>query len=102
MIISIEGCIGSGKTTTAQLLADTLQWSLLTEQSERHPFLEDFYKNPMASALQTELGFVLLHYHQLQTVTTRSNIVTDFSIVKDLVFGRMNLEAADLQLFEHV
>lgn len=102
MFVSIEGCIGSGKTTTARLVAERLSYLVLPEETAHHPFLADFYSNPSLYALETELGFVLLHYHRLRMVEKQTALVTDFSPGKDLVFAKMNLEGADLALFEYV
>lgn len=100
MIISIEGSIGSGKSTTARMVAERLSYPAVLEKTDIHPFLADFYADPHRSALQTELAFVLLHYHQLRPLTEERNLVTDFSPGKDLVFARMNLSGEDLEIFE--
>jgi deoxyadenosine/deoxycytidine kinase len=102
VFISIEGCIGSGKTTTAKIVAERLSFLALPEETAHHPFLADFYSNPSLYALETELGFVLLHYHRLRMVHGQSMLVTDFSPGKDLMFAKMNLDGADFALFDHV
>ena len=100
MIVSVEGLIGSGKSTTARMLADRLSYPAVLEKTDVHPFLADFYADPARSALQTELAFVLLHYHQLRPLARETNLVADFSPGKDLVFARMNLSGEDLSIFE--
>jgi deoxyguanosine kinase len=102
MIIAIEGGIGVGKTTAATMLAEKLGGNLLLERTDAHPFLSAFYENPARFALETELGFVLLHYHQLHPIDSDELVITDFSPVKDLAFARMNLSGSALELFEHV
>ncbi len=102
MIVAIEGCIGSGKSTTARMLADHLSCGVLLEQTADHPFLAEFYSEPSQNALETELGFVLLHYHRLKSAQAEQRLVTDFSPGKDLVFGKMNLQGTDFELFNHV
>lgn len=102
MFLAIEGCIAAGKTTTALAVSEALAFPALMEETEAHPFLADFYRAPEQFALETELGFVLLHYHQMHQPLPSEDFVTDFSPVKDLVFARMNLAKDDLALFEHV
>ena len=101
-MIAIEGCIGSGKSTTARLVAEAIGWKTVLERTDVHPFLSDFYTNPSKYAIETELNFVLLHYNQLHPLGQGQYIVTDFSPAKDLIFARMNLQEPDLSLFEHV
>jgi deoxyadenosine/deoxycytidine kinase len=102
MIIAIEGGIGAGKTTTAQIVAQRLGSDVVLERTQAHPFLAAFYEHPTRFALETELGFVLLHYHQLHTISESALVVTDFSPVKDIAFARMNLHGEELALFDHV
>ncbi len=101
-MIAIEGCIGSGKSTTARLVAEAMGWNLLLEKTDTHPFLMDFYTDPKKYGIETELSFVLLHYNQLHPLDNAQSIVADFSPAKDLIFARMNLHELDLLLFEHV
>ncbi len=102
MIIAIEGSIGSGKTTTATLLANRLGVPAILENTAAHPFLEDFYADPTKHAIQTELAFLLIHYHQLNNLPTAVHVVTDFAPAKDLAFAMMNLTEGELRLFESV
>ena len=101
-MIAIEGCIASGKSTTARLVAQAMGWNTLLEKTEVHPFLSDFYTDPSKYAIETELNFVLLHYNQLHPLDHNQSFVSDFSPAKDLIFARMNLREPDLSLFEHV
>ncbi len=105
MYIVVEGCIGSGKTTVAKLLAAERNSSLILEHYEDNPFLKQFYLNPSKYALETELAFVLIHFHQvfhgLQQVET-GEYVSDFHISKDLLFAKMNLNKEDLALFRNL
>jgi len=99
--IAIDGCIGAGKTSLATSLARGLNLEVEYERAREHPLLEDFYDAPLETALQTELGFVLIHYHQISRVVAKrqKTMVTDFTLAKDLLFGRMNLEGDDRKLF---
>jgi len=96
--IAIEGCIASGKSSTAELLADSLGFTLVKEQTLKHPFIAQFYADQERFALETELAFALIHYHQLNQLH-EADMVADFSPAKDLVFAQMNLVGKDLDIF---
>jgi deoxyadenosine/deoxycytidine kinase len=56
-VVWVEGIIGSGKTTLAELLAQKLGLRLIQEPVETNPYLERFYKDPKrwAFSMQVEL-----------------------------------------------
>ncbi len=102
MYITVEGCIASGKTTVAKLLAAKRNSNLILEQFKDNPFLDKFYSNPSKYALETELAFVLIHYHQVfreLKQVKNGEYISDFHISKDLLFAKMNLNKEDLALF---
>ena len=105
--IAIEGCMGSGKSTLAKELAKAIGAGELIEESDRHPFIQDFYADSDFFALQTELGFVLLHYHQIlkemRSGLFKRSVVSDFALERDYVFSTITLkEKNDWDLFEEV
>jgi deoxyadenosine/deoxycytidine kinase len=63
MLISVDGCVGVGKTTVATGLASLRGSRLLLEDFESNPFLRAFYEDPVGSAIETEFAFLLLHFH---------------------------------------
>ena len=48
--IAIEGVIGVGKTSLANLLTKHLDGTLLLEKFEENPFLPDFYRDVLLCA----------------------------------------------------
>jgi deoxyguanosine kinase len=98
MYIAIEGCIASGKSSTATLLADSLGFARVKEQTLQHPFISQFYADQERFAFETELAFALIHYHQLNQLQT-ADIVADFSPAKDLVFADLNLSGREHEMF---
>ena len=60
--IAIEGPIGVGKTSLAQLLSKELGARLVLEDFEDNPFLPDFYNDPERFGFQTQLFFLLQRY----------------------------------------
>ncbi|MBA2726456.1 MAG: deoxynucleoside kinase [Actinobacteria bacterium] len=98
MYVAIEGCIASGKSSTAVLLAERIGFAQVKEQTAQHPFIAQFYADPERFAFETELAFALIHYHQLHQLR-RADIVADFSPAKDIIFAEMNLAGEELEMF---
>lgn len=98
MYVAIEGCIASGKSSTAALVANSLGYAQVKEQTAQHPFIAQFYADPERFAFETELAFALIHYHQLHQLKD-ADIVADFSPAKDIVFAEMNLVDEELSMF---
>src|ERR1035438_8007799 len=95
MLIVVEGCVGAGKSTVAEGLAAFRKSTLLLEEFELNPFLRAFYKDPVGNATETEFAFLLLHFHQLKghaDTTSRSEVVADFHLGKDLLYADLNLK----------
>jgi deoxyadenosine/deoxycytidine kinase len=104
--IVIEGPIGVGKTSLARRLADTFGSELLLEGAAENPFLERFYRNPRANALQTQLFFLLQRTQQMQELRQGDMFepvrVSDFLMEKDRIFARLTLDHEEFKLYEQV
>jgi deoxyadenosine/deoxycytidine kinase len=102
--IAIEGVIGAGKTTLAQMLSQRLGARLVTEQFEQNPFLPKFYEDPEHYAFQTQIFFLLSRYKQQQELFQadlfHSHIVTDYIFEKDKIFAYLTLQDEELKLYE--
>ena len=98
--------MGAGKTTLAKTLAGALRGTPLIEESARHPFIREFYREPNAYAIETELAFLLLHYHQIireeRAGIFTGSVVADFALERDYVFSKLTLKnSEDWSLFEN-
>ncbi|HFD81105.1 MAG TPA: deoxynucleoside kinase [Gammaproteobacteria bacterium] len=104
--IAVEGPIGVGKTSLARRLAETFGSELLLEGAADNPFLERFYRNPRAAALQTQLFFLLQRAQQMQELRQDDLFepvrVADFLMDKDRLFARLTLDAEEYRLYEQV
>jgi deoxyadenosine/deoxycytidine kinase len=95
MLISVEGCVGVGKTTVAKGLASLRRSELLLEDFESNPFLRAFYQDPIGNAIETEFAFLLLHFHQLKSLSmapSAPDVIADFHLGKDLLYADLNLK----------
>jgi len=104
--IAVEGPIGVGKTSLARRLAETLQFELVLERAEENPFLERFYRDPLANALPTQLHFLFQRARQAQEMRQadlfEGGRVADFLLDKDRIFARLNLPDEEYRLYEQV
>jgi deoxyadenosine/deoxycytidine kinase len=102
--IAVEGVIGAGKTTLADMLGQTLKGHVVLERFEENPFLKEFYRNPERYAFQTQIFFLLNRYKQQQTLFQSDLfhrfLVTDYIFEKDKIFAYLNLQDEELRLYE--
>ena len=88
--IAIEGTIGVGKTSLANILAKKMQAKLVIEEFEENPFLSEFYADKSRYAFQTQLFFLLSRYRQQiefqQVDIFAKSIISDYMFMKDRIF----------------
>jgi deoxyadenosine/deoxycytidine kinase len=104
--IAVEGPIGVGKTTLAELLAGELDGKALVELVETNPFLPDFYRDRKKYAFQAQLFFLLSRYQQQKDLTQidlfSTTVISDYLFAKDRIFAYLNLDENELGLYEQV
>ena len=104
--IAVEGPIGVGKTSLANLISKELGARLVLEQFEENPFLPEFYKDPERYSFQTQLYFLLQRYRQQQELKQvdmfQNLLITDYLFVKDRLFASLNLNEKEMLLYDTV
>jgi deoxyguanosine kinase len=104
--IAIEGPIGVGKTSLAEILAHKLGAKIVREETEVNPFLTEFYKDIRRHAFQTQLFFLLSRFRQQrelhQTDLFHKGMVSDYMFVKDRIFANITLDDNELKLYEQI
>ncbi|MGD9486934.1 MAG: deoxynucleoside kinase [Calditrichaceae bacterium] len=104
--IAIEGVIGAGKTTLANMLCETLQAELVLEEFEQNPFLEEFYNDPVRYSFQTQIFFLLSRFRQQENLRQldlfRKQIVSDYMFEKDRIFATLNLSDKEMKLYDGI
>lgn len=106
MYIAIEGVIGVGKTTLAQMLQSTFSAQLMLEVFEENPFLAEFYGDRERYAFQTQIFFLLSRYHQQKEapkyLANGDNLIADYTFEKDAIFASINLKNDELDVYYNV
>jgi deoxyguanosine kinase len=103
--ITIEGCIGAGKTTLSKKLSDRLACPSVLENFEDNPYLQNFYNDPEKHAFSLELYFMAERYQQQKKLLENMNlfeqkVVSDYAFFKSLVFANITLKEDELQLYK--
>lgn len=105
--IVIEGCIGAGKTSLAEMFAQDFNAELVLERFADNTFLPKFYKDPEHYAFPLEMTFLTERYQQLKTLLTKRDLFTDLVIAdyfidKCVIFSKNNLQSDEYNLFTKV
>jgi deoxyadenosine/deoxycytidine kinase len=104
--IAIEGPIGVGKTSLADLLARAMKGRVVEEQVEENPFLKDFYHDRQKFSFQTQLFFLLSRYRQQKELAQcdlfNKTIISDYLFAKDRIFAYLNLDKNEIDLYEQI
>jgi deoxyguanosine kinase len=105
--IAVEGPIGAGKSSLAEILAAELGARLVCENPGENPFLGSFYKDPRRFALSTQLFFLLQRYGQQSEflqggLFEQGGVVSDYFFAKDRLFATLTLSPEELALYDRV
>jgi deoxyguanosine kinase len=102
--IAIEGNIGAGKTSLANLLSNQFNAKLVLERFADNPFLPKFYEDKERYAFPLEMSFLADRYQQLsddlaQFDLFKNFIVSDYYIFKSLIFAQVTLSKDEYLLY---
>jgi deoxyadenosine/deoxycytidine kinase len=104
--IAIEGPIGVGKTTLAEILSERLGGRLVLEAVEENPFLASFYADRRKHAFQAQLFFLLSRFQQQQELFQQDlfsqSTIADYLFAKDRIFASLTLAPEERALYERV
>lgn len=104
--LAVEGPIGVGKTSLAEILAQRLQARAVLEVAEENPFLNDFYRDMRRYAFQAQLYFLLTRYRQQQELLQfdlfRQRLISDYLFPRDRIFAHVTLDDHELALYEKI
>lgn len=100
----IEGNIGAGKTTLAQMISKRYQAKLVLEQFADNPFLPKFYENQEQYSFPLEMAFLAERYNQLNRELSHFDLfssftVSDYFFMKSLIFAQNTLQPDEYNLY---
>ena len=97
--IAVEGPLRVGKSTLAQILAETLHARRVVEP-EDNPFLDRFYQAQPGMSFTTQMWFLMERHAQLGDLKDFDvPVVADYLFEKDKLFAYINLTDAELALY---
>ena len=105
--ITIEGNIGAGKTTLANLLSKHYHARLVLEEFADNPFLPKFYEKPDQYAFPVELFFMAERFKQLKELIQQTDLfqqvtISDYLFTKCLLFAKVTLPADEFRLYQRL
>ena len=106
--IAVEGPIGVGKSSLAEILGQELSARvILDERPQENPFLGAFYRDRRRHAMSVQLFFLLQRYAQQGELAqgdlfSRGGVVTDYVFAKDRLFAALNLSQDELTLYDRI
>ena len=106
--ILIDGLPRTGKKKLARLLAETLEYSFVSDiQSFAEHTLTQFYKDIERYALLTELSFLIQRYKQLNTMVisdiySPNRSIFTFSMEKSKIYATFTLSDHEFTVFKKI
>ena len=101
--IAVEGPVRVGKTTLADILADRLKADRMRDVDD-NPFLKGFYHEKPGAAFTSQMYFLVERFRQFRALDVSGSgnrvVVSDYIFEKDKIFAYLNLNDAELQLYE--
>lgn len=102
--VEVCGGMASGKTTFANLFSDAAH--VILEDFAAVPFWRAFFDYPGSYNFETELSFLLQHYHQIKRNTAEGGsaglLFCDFSFVLDRAYADVSLAGSKRQAFSAI
>lgn len=103
-LITIEGNIGSGKTSLATKISEDFNAKLILERFADNAFLPKFYEDQTRFAFPLEMSFLADRYKQLsddiaQYDLFKEFVVADYHISKSLTFAKVTLPEDEFELY---
>lgn len=101
-LVEIAGGIASGKTTLLDALSGVGAHPVFEDHS-LNPYWHDFYSEPGAYVFETEISFLLQHYHFAKRAQPEEAVVVlDHSFELDLAYAKVGLVGKKIEIFKKI
>ena len=105
--LTIEGNIGSGKTSLVEMIAEDFNGKLILERFKDNPFLPKFYEDQSRFAFPLEMSFLADRHQQLIDDISQLDLFSDFAISdynpsKSLIFSKVTLQDDEYALYKKI
>jgi deoxyguanosine kinase len=102
--VAVDGPTGVGKSVVVERMAQKLEATVVSAEGVENPFLKPFYEGRAGTAFQTEVFFLLSRFRRQQDLLQRplfsSVTLCDYVFEKSRLYSYLNLEDAELVIFE--
>ena len=101
--VEVAGCIACGKTTLVRMIEGHVEEAVY-EDHAANPFWSLFFADPDAYAFETEISFLLQHYHfaKRAKVDTHEVVVMDHSFELDMAYAAVGLSGSRKSIFDAI
>jgi len=105
--LTIEGNIGSGKTSLVEMIAEDFNGKMILERFKDNPFLPKFYDDQARFAFPLEMSFLADRHQQLMDDLSQLDLFSDFAISdynpnKSLIFSKVTLQNDEYALYKKI
>jgi deoxyadenosine/deoxycytidine kinase len=103
--IAIEGPIGVGKSTLAEVLSTAENAHFLRDTENANPYLSGFYTQGSSMAFHTQMHFLMSRLQVLENpavVKPVQPIVSDFMLAKDRLFAELTLDEQEWWMYSSI
>lgn len=105
--MAVDGPPGSGVTALARALVSATGARLVVDPAPQNPFLDDFARDPMRYAFQTQTFCLLTRYRQQCELAQPdlfgpAGVVADYVFARDRLFARCTLRPEEHGLYARI
>lgn len=95
-MIVVDGVVGAGKSTLANILVKEWGFTLFEEPVANNPILEKFYHDRKRYSFSLQVFFLNQRFRHIKEASKLTNAVLDRSIYGDVIFAKMIYDCGEM------